>query len=128
MPEEGSSTPLDVIRSFFGARAAGDRAAARKCWLDTAVFHTTGSHRWAADYDADGYLDGLDRWYSTYPGYFARATGMLSQGEDVAEVTIESEHGEAPGIASGLLLFRVVGNRIVEGWAIPTFSSGKFPF
>lgn len=70
----------------------------------------------------------LDEWSATYPSYQAEYKDARDVGEDVAMIVLESTGGMAPGRASGLLIYRVVDGKIREGWAIPAFADGRYPF
>ena len=52
----------------------------------------------------------------------------LDLGQEGAMIVIESSEGMAPGPASGVMIYRVAGGKIREGWAIPTFGAGPFAF
>lgn len=125
---EPARSPGEVVQAFFGAMACRDLAAARDVWSDGAVWHTTGDHDLARDYDRDAYFAMLGDWGRRYPDYEAEMKDLREYGDEVVLVYLESSKGMAPGRASGLLVYRVVGGRIVEGWAIPTFGGGRYTF
>jgi hypothetical protein len=64
-------------------------------------------------------LDMIAEWVAAFPGYSAEVLAWSAVG-DLACATLISTGGEAPGAAEGLTVYRVVGGRIAEGWAIPS--------
>jgi ketosteroid isomerase-like protein len=106
----------------------GDVAGARGMWADDAVWHLTGSHDLSGDYSPDEYFHVLGQWADRYPSHVPEFKDVRDVGEDVAMIYMESTHGMAPELASGLLIYRVVDDQIREGWAIPTFAAGRFAF
>jgi ketosteroid isomerase-like protein len=123
----GTATPLDVVTGFLQAMGSGDIAAARAAWADDAIWHVTGSHDVAGDYSPDEYLAMLGEWATRYPDYAADFKEFTSYG-DTAVLHMESRGGMAPDTASGLLVYRVRGEKIAEGWAIPSFGDGRYAF
>ena len=107
---------------------SGDVAGARAMWSDDAVWHLTGTHDFAGEYTPDEYFGALGRWAERYPAYTSEFKDTRDVGDDVAVIYMESADGMAPGLASGLLIYRVVDGRIREGWAIPTSGGGRFAF
>lgn len=106
----------------------GDVVEARACWDEQAVWHLTGSHELARDYTRSEYFEMLHSWHAAYPSYKAAVKEKRGFGEQVALVYMESDGGMAPGPASGVLVYRVVGGTIREGWGIPASESGRYPF
>ena len=128
MDEVGIHPAVQVVQAYFSARQADGYEAARAYWADDAVWHITGSHQGAGDYSPDGYLDFQARWREDHPSYAAQVREMSGFGDELAILLVESRGGPSPGVASGVAIFRVVNGRIVEGWAIPAFASGRHPF
>ena len=122
------ATPSQVVQGFFDAMATGDPVEAKSKWDEQAIWHLTGSHELARDYRRDEYFHMLDSWHSAYPSYKPEVKEVRDYGEEVAVVLLESTGGMAPGPASGILVYRVVGGTIREGWGIPTIESGRYPF
>jgi ketosteroid isomerase-like protein len=123
-----NASPSTVVRSFFEAMAAGDAVEAVSKWDEQAIWHSTGSHELARDYRRDEYLHMVRSWSAAYPSYYAEMKDVREYGDHVAVVYLESTGGMAPGRASGLLVYRVVGGTIREGWGIPAFEAGRYPF
>jgi ketosteroid isomerase-like protein len=119
---------IQIVQSMYERLSNGDVAGARAMWADDAVWHLTGSHEFAGDYDPDGYLQVLGRWQAQFPSYQADFKELRDLGEDGAMIFMESSGGMAPGTASGVLVYRVVDGRIAEGWAIPTSGGGRYAF
>jgi ketosteroid isomerase-like protein len=126
MATEGSA--VAVVQAMYQRLGSGDPAGARSMWADDAVWHLTGSHPLAKDYDPDAYLQMLAEWAGRYPSYEAEYQDVRDLGEDVAIIVMQSTGGMAPGVATGLLVYRVVDGIIREGWAIPTFADGRYAF
>ena len=122
------ASPSQVVKAFFDAMATGDVIEARACWDEQAVWHLTGSHELARDYSRTGYFEMVRSWHSAYPSYKADVKDIRDYGDQVALVYMESVGGMAPWPASGMMVYRVVGGTIREGWGIPTFESGRYPF
>ena len=101
-------------------RTQGDVAGFRAAWAEGAVWHLTGTHSRARDYDIDAYLAMLAEWFATYPSYAAEVVEVRTIGDELICLTFRSTGGEAPGTAEGLTVYRVVGGKIAEGWAIPS--------
>jgi ketosteroid isomerase-like protein len=123
-----NASPSQIVKAFFEAMAGSDPLDAKSKWAVNAVWHLTGSHELARDYTRDEYFHMLDAWHSAYPSYKARVKEVRDYGDQVAVVLMESKDGMAPGAASGILVYRVVDGTIREGWGIPTFESGRYPF
>ena len=92
------------------------------------MWHITGSHEAAGDDGANEYVDFQSRWREDHPSYAAQVRGVSGFGDEPAILLVESQGGAAPGIASGVAIFRVVDGSIAEGWAIPAFAGGQYPF
>lgn len=122
------ASPRQVVQAFFEAMEAGDVIEARAAWDQQAVWHLTGSHGLARDYTRNEYFEMLVAWHAAYPDYRAEWKDARDYGEQVAVVYMESTQGMAPGRGSGLLVYRVVGGVIREGWGIPAFESGRYAF
>lgn len=116
------------VRTFFGALAGGDFDGARDAWDADGTWHVQGHHELAGDYPRDDYLDMLRRWFQDFPHYTALEFHMERFGSDVVLVHLCTVDGQFDGVATGLMIFRVAGGLITEGWAIPTFAGGAFPF
>lgn len=117
-----------VVGAFFAAVGARDLGKARTYWHDDAVWHITGTHELAGDYGPDDYLAVLGRWFDDHPGYSAEVTDFRAHGPQGVAVHLRTHGGSAPGTASGLMIYRLRNGRIAEGWAVPTFEDGRFPF
>jgi ketosteroid isomerase-like protein len=52
VPDETS--PLAVVQTMYQLLGSGDAVGARAMWADDAIWHLTGSHPLAKDYDPDG--------------------------------------------------------------------------
>ena len=115
------------MRAFFDHLSAGDRAAALDCWWPGAVWRVTGRSAWAGDYTPEEYLAMGAQWYASYPDYTYKF-GRVSEAGELAYFFVRSQGGEAPGEAEGMMIYRVVDGRIVEGWAIPATGGGDFGF
>jgi len=122
------SSRVEFVQSMYQRLVSGDVAGARGMCADDAVWHLTGSHDLAGDYAPDGYFAVLGQWAERYPSHVAEFKDVRDVGEDVAIIYMESTDGMAPGLATGLLIYRVVDGLIREGWAIPTFAAGRFAF
>jgi ketosteroid isomerase-like protein len=122
------SSRAEFVQSMYVRLVSGDVAGARAMWADDAVWHLTGSHDLSGDYSPDEYFGVLGQWADRYPSHVAELKDVRDVGEDVAIIYMESTDGMAPGLASGLLIYRVVDGQIREGWAIPTFAAGRFAF
>src|SRR5262249_40590896 len=105
-----------------------DFEAARASWSEDAVYHMTGRHELSGDYSIAEYLDGLSEWFAKYPSYRGAIANILTAGDEAVCVSVRTSSGAAPGTATGLLVYRVVAGRIVEGWAIPAFANGEYAF
>lgn len=123
-----STSPVSVIGELFQALGERDFGRARRCWRDDAVWHVTGSHELAGDFAVDDYLALLRQWFADHPEYSVEFTDFRANGDQGVAVHIRSEGGLAPGVASGWMLYRVVDGAITEGWGIPTFADGRYPF
>lgn len=108
--------------------AAGDIVEARSKWDEQAIWHLTGSHELARDYNRHDYFEMLGSWHAAYPSYKAEMKDVRDYGDEVVVVYLESVEGMAPGPASGILVYRVVGGTIREGWGIPASDAGRYPF
>jgi hypothetical protein len=123
-----SASRVAVVQEMYQRLGAGDLAGARAMWTEDGVWHVTGDHEIAGDYDPDAYFHMLGRWAQQYPSYTFEFRDARDIGEDIATIVVESANGMAPEAASGLLVYRVVDGQIMEGWAIPAFASGKYAF
>lgn len=119
---------VELVQRMYQRLAGGDVAGARAMWNDDAVWHLTGDHDLAKDYDPDSYFQMLGLWAERYPSYVPEFKEARDLGEEGAMIVIESSEGMAPGPASGVMIYRVAGGKIQEGWAIPTFGDGAFAF
>lgn len=108
--------------------AAGDVVEARSKWDEQAIWHLTGSHEMARDYNRHDYFEMLGSWHAAYPSYKIEMKDMRDYGEEIALVYLESVEGMAPGPAGGILVYRVVGGTIREGWGISAMGGGRYPF
>lgn len=70
----------------------------------------------------------LVRWFDDHPDYAAEFTDFRAHGAEGVVVHLRTQNGAAPGTASGLIIYRVRDGLIAEGWAVPTFEDGRFPF
>ena len=122
------SPRVEFVVSMYERLTRGDVAGARAMWADDAVWHLNGSHDLAGDYSPEAYFDVLGVWAERYPSYASEFKDARDVGEDGAVIYMESTGGMAPGDGSGLLIYRVVDERIAEGWAIPTTGGGRYAF
>jgi hypothetical protein len=113
------SNPVEVVQSFFSLLGAGEVAAAKRVWAEGAIWHLTGSGRRARDYRIDDYVTMLAGWVAEFRSYHLDWLEWSTIG-DLVYATGRSTGGEAPGIGEGLVVYRVVGGRIAEGWGIPS--------
>jgi len=123
-----ASPPTAAVQEMYRRLRTGDVDGARSMWADGAVWHLTGSHRFAKDYDVGEYLQMLAEWRATYPSYEAAYDDVRDVGDELAVMVLTSTGGMAPGPATGLMVFRVVDGVIHEGWGIPAFGAGRFAF
>ncbi len=115
-----SVSPVEVVQSMWASLTRGDVAGFRARWTEDAVWHLTGTHARARDYDIDAYLAMLAEWFAAYPRYAGEFLEWQTIGNELVYVATRSTAGEAPGTAGGLIVYRVVGGRITEGWGIPS--------
>ena len=94
-------------------------------WADGAIWHLTGSGQRARDYGIDDYVMMLGEWMTSFPAYAAEVFEWSVIG-DIGYASVRSTGGEAPATAEGLVVYRVVDGRIMEGWAMP--SDPRFGF
>lgn len=123
-----TASPVSVVGELFKALDQRDFGRARRCWRDDAVWHVTGSHDLAGDHRVDDYLALLQQWFADYPDYSVEVTDFRASGEQGVAVHIRSQGGRAPGVASGWMIYRIAADAIAEGWGIPTFADGRYPF
>ena len=123
-----TASPIDTVSNLFSAFGSSDLATARALWAEDGIWHLTGKHQRARDYAVGGYFKLLQEWVSAYPSYVCEPIQISSVGDEVVCVSLQSSGGEAPGTAIGLMVYRVVEGRIVEGWGIPAFADGRFAF
>ena len=124
----GDESRVELVQAMYQRLTRGDIVGARSMWSDEAVWHVTGDHEFAKDYDPDSYLKLLGTWAERYPSYSAEFKDARDLGEQGAVIVMESTNGMAPEVASGLLIYRVADGKIQEGWAIPTFGGGHYAF
>jgi hypothetical protein len=120
--------PEEIFSRFFRAFHEGNLDEARALWAEGALFHMTGSYENAGDYSVDEILSILSDWYKSYPDYQAEFKDMRSYDGQVVVAHIHSTGGAAPGLAGGLVIFRVVEERVREAWLIDTVNAGQQPF
>jgi ketosteroid isomerase-like protein len=119
---------VEFVQAMYQQLTGGDVAGARSMWSDDAVWHLTGDHDLAKDYDPDSYFQMIGLWAERYPSFVPEFKEARDLGEEGAMIVMESTNGMAPGVASGVMIYRVAGGKIQEGWAIPTFGGGHFAF
>ena len=115
----GTVSPIEVVQSMWAKLAAGDAAGFRASWAEGAVWHLTGTHSRAGDYDIGSYLAMLGAWFAAYPTYASEVLEVRTIGDELIHFASRSTGGEAPGIAEGHAVYGVVGGKIAEGWGIP---------
>jgi ketosteroid isomerase-like protein len=119
---------VEFVQAMYQRLTGGDVAGARSMWSEDAVWHLTGDHDLAKDYDPDSYFQMIGLWAERYPSFVPEFKEARDIGEEGAMIVMESTNGMAPGVASGVMIYRVVGGQIQEGWAIPTFGGGHYAF
>jgi hypothetical protein len=121
------TSAVDVVTTYFDLMRAGNLQQALQCWAPDAVWHVTGQSKYARDYSPAEYFALCQQWYVAYPKYQARL-GPVTALDELAFFTVNSDHGEAPGATSGMMLYRVVSGLIAEGWAIPARHADRYTF
>ena len=116
------------VLQFFDALTRRDFDAALAQWKPDGTWHLHGRHDMAGEYGAADYVAFLRRWFDEHPSYEVTAFSMHTYGTDVVAAHLETRNGRAPGVASGLMIFRVEDDVIAEGWAVPTSLQGTEPF
>jgi hypothetical protein len=117
----GSQSPTDVVKATYEAVIAQDLELARTHWSDDATWHGVYAvdSPWAGDRTADGYLASLVTWFVQHPDYSADALNQLAVPPNLVVWHLRTRNGEAPHEVEGLMLWRVLNNKITDCWAIP---------
>ena len=124
------TTAAETVRKCYRLIAAGNFDAAREYWSVDATWHGEfhPRARLGGDQDRDWYFNWFERWATDYPNYSFDAEQQVEFGTQLFGLYMRSRHGEAPGENEGLMLWRVVGEKIVECWAIPGDREFAFAF
>lgn len=125
-----STRPAAVVRRNLEAHARGDVDGWRAGWHDDALWHVTGSSAFVGDIAVDDYAELIRATVNDNSAYTGEPIGLLEVGE-LAIVTWHSEGSigeiELDG-RGGVLVYRVVGGKVAEGWGIAAGSGGALPF
>jgi ketosteroid isomerase-like protein len=124
----GDHTRVEFVQAMYQRLVSGDVEGARSMWSDDAVWHLAGDHEFAKDYNPDSYFQLLGTWAERFPSHVPEFKEARDLGEEGAMIIMESTNGMAPGVASGVMIYRVADGKIREGWAIPTFGGGRYAF
>ncbi|SFO86291.1 SnoaL-like domain-containing protein [Geodermatophilus dictyosporus] len=118
--------PQDVVTAVYRKVRAGALEEARALWSDSGRWHVIGSHPPAGDYSADEYLAFIQRFLHDHPDYRAEWLDVRSHDGTILIANLHSTGGPAPGTAQGVLVIRVTGGEVQEGWGIPAVPDRPF--
>jgi ketosteroid isomerase-like protein len=124
--------PIDDVQApvvtFFMSLAERDLEGACGAWDAAGTWHVQGHHDLVGDYRRDDYIEMLRCWFDDHPDYAAQDFRIERSGDDTVVTHLATINGRFGGVATGLMIFRVSDGLIAEGWAIPTFAGGAYPF
>lgn len=116
----------DVVLGMLTALGEEDLERARRFWRDDAVWHSGGSSNtvpYAGDYGPDDYMEVLAQAKSDYVDYRIQVDAVYELPPELVYFHLKSwaaagPYGEMDG-SGALMVYRVIGDKIVEGWGIP---------
>lgn len=114
-------TVLDTVGRYGAAIAAGDMTALAATLSEDIVWHQPGDNPLSGDHvGPDGVVAHLGRFFELSQGTFRlEADEVVASGDLVVMTVTFSAHREAKKLLqSGVDVFRVVDDRIVEVWLI----------
>jgi ketosteroid isomerase-like protein len=126
MTEVAVPSPQEVVHAMYEKLGDGALEEARALWSDSGVWHVTGSHPLAGDYNTDEYFSFVQRFLRDHPDYRAEWLDVHSYDGTILVANLQSTGGPASGTARGVLVIRVAEGKVQEGWGIPAVPDQLF--
>jgi uncharacterized protein len=128
----GSEENAELVRRNFESFAAGEGDAVYATWAPDAVWHILDATQLQGDYTRDEYFAMLaTTWAELVPDYSFEVVACEPYGEELVVVYMRST-GTTPNgpidANGGLMIYRVVDGKIVEGWALSRGRDAKTVF
>ena len=121
-----------LIRENFERFGRGDGEAVYATWADDAVWHVLDANRYHGDYTRDEYFAMLSTtWVGDVPDYAFEVVSCAAYGDELVVVHLRSSGTTPDGPINpngGLMIYRLLDGRIVEGWALSRGRDATTPF
>lgn len=129
MPENDN---VALIRENFERFGRGEGEAVYATWADDAVWHVLDASRYQGTYTRDEYFAMLSTtWATDIPDYSTEVVSCQAFGDELVVVYLRSSGTTPDGPVDsngGLMIYRVGGGKIVEGWALSRGRDATTPF
>ena len=125
-------TNAELIRRNFELFQQGHGEAVYAAWAPDAVWHVLDATRFQGDYTRDEYFTMLGTtWAEEVPDYAFDVVDCRSYGNALVVVHLRSRGTTSDGPIDengGLMIYRVVDGKIMEGWALSRGRDARTPF
>ncbi len=121
-----------LIRENFERFRRGEGEAVYATWADDAMWYVLDASRYQGSYTRDEYFAMLSTtWATDVPDYSFEVASCEGYGDELVIAHLRSAGTTPDGPIDsngGLMIYRVVDGKIVEGWALSRGRDATTPF